>query len=82
MTMYDSQDATRYTNEYLAQEYRNEAANAKYKLEKLQKENDLWLSLFSMSKFYLLQSFMLTERLHVKTSKQSGSEKLNYYMIA
>ena len=40
MTMYDSQDARQYTNEYLAQEYRNEAANAKYKLEKLQKENE------------------------------------------
>ena len=40
MTMYDSQDGMRYTNEYLAQEYRNEAANAKYKLEKLQKENE------------------------------------------
>lgn len=38
--MYDSQDGMRYTNEYLAQEYRNEAANAKYKLEKLQKENE------------------------------------------
>ena len=38
--MYDSQDARQYTNEYLAQEYRNEAANAKYKLEKLQKENE------------------------------------------
>ena len=40
MTNYDSQDATRYTNEYLAQEYRNQADNAKYKLEKLQKENE------------------------------------------
>ena len=40
MTMYDSQDARQYTNEYLAQEYRNEAENAKYKLEKLQKENE------------------------------------------
>ena len=40
MTNYDSQDATRYTNEYLAQEYRNQAAGANYKLEKLQKENE------------------------------------------
>ena len=30
--MYDP-NGLRYTNEYLAQEYRNEAANAKYKLE-------------------------------------------------
>jgi predicted nuclease with TOPRIM domain len=29
----------RYTNEYMAQEYKNEAANAKYKLEELLKEN-------------------------------------------
>tara|TARA_B100001287_G_C22681628_1_gene530761 strand:- start:154 stop:330 length:177 start_codon:yes stop_codon:yes gene_type:complete len=37
--MYDP-NGLRYTNEYLAQEYRNEAANAKYKLEKLEKENE------------------------------------------
>ncbi len=30
----------RYTNEYMAQEYRNEAANLKYKLDKLHKENE------------------------------------------
>jgi len=29
----------RYTNEYLAQEYRNEAAGAKMKVEELLKEN-------------------------------------------
>jgi len=29
----------RYTNEYMAQEYRNEAASAKSKVEELLKEN-------------------------------------------
>ena len=31
----------RYTAEYMAQEYRNAADGAKYKLEKLQKENEV-----------------------------------------
>jgi len=36
----DDPNGLRYTNEYMAQEYRNAADNAKYKLEKLQKENE------------------------------------------
>ena len=56
--MYDPNGAL-YTNEYLAQEYRNEAANAKYKLENLQKENEeLKLKIAELEKqVYELKNF-------------------------
>jgi len=38
--MYDT-NGLRYTNEYMAQEYRNEAANSNLKLKKLVEENKL-----------------------------------------
>lgn len=39
MDIMNDPNGLRYTNEYLAQEYRNEAASAKSKVEELLKEN-------------------------------------------
>jgi phage shock protein A len=55
----DDPNGARYTNEYMAQEYRNEAANAKFKLEDLKKENaELKLKIAELEKQVLeLKSF-------------------------
>tara|TARA_B100000927_G_scaffold271222_1_gene248020 strand:- start:2667 stop:2840 length:174 start_codon:yes stop_codon:yes gene_type:complete len=39
MDIMHDPNGLRYTNEYMAQEYRNEAASAKSKVEELLKEN-------------------------------------------